>query len=325
MSNTTPIAEGKTLTMELRNVVTNEDGSKTFGDEIYETLVSTSDDVSDAWTYSDGDKVYNVCFHKKEIDDFGIEANVPVILDKDFCILIYGVSNEGIDCGFMGLTMDDIDIEDVPAGEPLITDGEGIGSFSYRTPISLQADFYGYFDAVEIPTVLYGEDEEGNSIEYADCNVVRVSADGQTVVNEKYPEDFGEYIYFSIARDWEDEDGNENYYFDAPEWIDEMVPYSTSSSEETGMYLLSLKCLPLAEGETGRIGYINLVANGGLTSEKAIVVLQGDASFDEAMGIATVATNGKKLSGKRYNLSGQQVNANYKGVVIENGVKVVKK
>ena len=104
-----------------------------------------------------------------------------------------------------------------------------------------------------------------------------------------------------------------------------MVPYSTSSSEETGMYLLSLKCLPLAEGETGRIGYINLVANGGLTSEKAIVVLQGDASFDEAMGIATVATNGKKLSGKRYNLSGQQVNANYKGVVIENGVKVVKK
>lgn len=325
MSNTTPIAEGKTLTMELRNVVTNEDGSKTFGDEIYETLVSTSDDVSDAWTYSDGDKVYNVCFHKKEIDDFGIEANVPVILDKDFCILIYGVSNEGIDCGFMGLTMDDIDIEDVPAGEPLITDGEGIGSFSYGVPISLQADFYGYFDAVEIPTVLYSQDEEGNSIAFEDCNVLRVSADGQTVVNEKYPEDFGEYVYFSVARDWEDADGNENYFFDGPEWIDEMVPYSTSSSEETGMYLFSLKCLPLAEGETGRIGYINLVANGGLTSEKAIVVLQGDASFDEAMGIATVATNGKKLSGKRYNLSGQQVNANYKGVVIENGVKVVKK
>lgn len=325
MSNTTPIAAGKSLTMELRNVVVEEDGSKTFGEEIYETLVSTSDDVSEAWTYSDGDKVFNVCFHKKEIDDFGIEADVPVILDKDFCILIYGVSNEGIDCGFMGLTMDDIDAEDVPAGEPLITDGEGLGSFSYGVPISLQADFYGYFDAVEIPTVLYSQDEEGNSIEYADCNVVRVSADGQTVINEKYPEDFEEYIYFSIARDWEDEDGNENYYFDAPEWVSEITPYTTTTSEETGMYLLSLKCLPLAEGETGRIGYIYLVANGGLTSKKAVVVLQGDASFDEAMGIANVATSGKKLSGKRYNLSGQQVNANYKGVVIENGLKVVKK
>ena len=325
MSNTTPIAEGKTLTMELRNVVTDEDGDKSFGDEIYETLVSSSDDVSLAWTYSDGDKVYNVCFHKKEIDDFGIEANVPVILDKDFCILVYGVSNEGIDCGFMGLTMADEDVEDIPVGEPLITDGEGIGSFTYGVDISLQADFYGYFDAVEIPGALYSTDEEGNTTTYDDCNVLRVSADGQTVVNEKFPEEFGEFVYFSIARDWEDEDGNENYYFDAPEWITEITPYSTSSSEESGMYLLSLKAAPLAEGETGRIGYINLVANGGLTSEKAVVVLQGDASFDEAMGITTATTGTKKLSGKRYNLAGQQVNANFKGVVIENGVKVVKK
>ena len=323
MSNTQPIGK-KSLTMELRNVEVDEDGEKTFGDEVYETLVATSDDVSEAWTYSDGDKVYNVCFHKKEVDDFGIEADVPFLLDKEFCIVITGVDQKGIDCGFMGLTMSDEDAGIIPIGIPIITDGENYTSFSYGVDISLQTDFYGYFDGVDIPTVLYGSDESGESVEYADCNMLRISEDGQTVTNEKYPEDFGEYVYVVVARDWEDADGNENYFFDAPEWVTELNLFSTSSTDETGMYLLTVKAEPLPEGTTGRTGEIYLVGNGGLTSANAVILLQGDATPGDQDGIATVAAS-KRVEGKIYNLSGQQVNANFKGVVIENGKKVIKK
>ena len=66
------------------------------------------------------------------------------------------------------------------------------------------------------------------------------------------------------------------------------------------------------------------MGNGGLTSANAVILLQGDATPGDQDGIATVAAS-KKVEGKIYNLSGQQVNANFKGVVIENGKKVIKK
>lgn len=47
--------------------------------------------------------------------------------------------------------------------------------------------------------------------------------------------------------------------------------------------------------------------------------------FDNATGIEAVSTNGDYINGPAYNLSGQRVNKNYKGVVIVNGKKILKK
>ena len=290
MSNTTPIAAGKTLTMELRNVVTDNEGNKTYGDEIYETLVSTSNDVSEAWNYDDGSKVLNVCFHKKEMDDFGIESNVPFVLDKDFCILIYGVSNKGIDCGFMGITRDDADVEDIPVGEPLITDGKAINSFSYGDDISLQADFYGYFDKIEVPTTLYGSDNYGNVVEYADCNVLEVSNDGKTVINMNWPDVFGQYVYVTAARNLENNDEDGDYLFDEPSWVKTHEVVSTSSTEETGMYLVTFTFEPLPAGVTYRESDI-YIKGRAIRSQTPIHVVQGSKSPDPIPTTVTLSAS----------------------------------
>ena len=47
--------------------------------------------------------------------------------------------------------------------------------------------------------------------------------------------------------------------------------------------------------------------------------------FDNATGINYVRTYSQKADGAIYNLSGQRVNNSYKGVVIVNGKKVLKK
>lgn len=318
MSVTKPIAEGKKLFMEIRDVETLEDGSLTFGDEVYETLEATADDVELAWTYSDGDNVYNVHFYKKEVDDFGIEANAPFVLDKDFCVVIGGLSDEGIDCGFMGLTAVTEDLDYLQSAEPLIETQDGkIYSFNYGIPMTLPCNFWGFFDAVEVPTILYASDDTA----FEDCNILRVSDDGKIVSNEKYPEIFDSNVYVIVARDWEDADGNENYYFDAPEWISDITIYETESSEETGMYLVTILAEPLPEGVTGRTGQMYLKGIGGLTSADPIIVLQGDATVD---GIQEVSTK-KVANTQRYNLNGMRMNGNVKGIVIENGRKYIQK
>ncbi len=325
VSNTVPIAEGKQLYMDVRDVEQLSNGELTWGDNVYETLVATADDIDLAWTYSDGTKVFNVKFHKKEIDDFGIEADAPFVLDKDFSLLIAGVTAEGIDCGFMGITIADEDADDLVSADPIIElDGQYSG-FSYGIPLALPADFWGFFDAVEIPTILYGSDEEGNTIPYENCNILRISADGQTVTNEKYPEEFDAYVYASVARDWVDEDGNENYYLDAPDWITNYTVVPTSSVDESGLYVLTVTGEPLPEGVTGRTGYVYLKGMGGLTSESPIIVLQGDASVDEALSISPVAAAAHSTNNQVYNLAGQKVNGNYKGIVVKDGKKMIRK
>ena len=329
MSLTQPIAVGKSLTMQIRNVETLESGAKTFGDEIYETLVATYDDVSLAWTYSDGDNVYNICFHKKEVDEFGIESNVEFVLDKEFAILVIGFDEEGVDCGVMGLTMADEDETIIPEGIPLITNGSDLTSFGYQAPISVPVELWGYFDVIKVPTELYSYDNDENSPTYgevkqtySDCNVLRISPDGQQVNNDKWPEEFEQIVYFYASRDYEDEFGYANYEFDAPEWVSDITVIPFEDSDESGMYGLTVTCQPLPEGVTKRAGNLYILGSG-VKSNAPIVLLQGDAEM--ADGIAAVTTENKTVSTKAYSLSGQEVHKNFKGVVISNGKKVIRK
>ena len=315
-SYSVPLAEGKSLTMEIRNVVT-EDGEKTFGDEVYETLVCTSEDVSLAWEFSGGTKCYNINFHKKEVDDFGIETDVPFILDKEFAILILGVDGEGVDVGFIGASLN-VDEADIEPTIPLISDDTSVGSFAYSIDLVTVCGFYGYQDACDVPTVLYGSDDT----EFNYCNALRVSADGQTAVNNLYPEDFAEWIYIKIARDFVDENDMPNYSFLAPEWVNGISYSPLSSSDEDGMYVVTFTCDPLPEGVTGRMAEVYVVGSG-VQSADPIVLLQGDATYDPA-GVSTVTAQ-KASNSKVFTISGQLASKNYKGIVIKDGKKFMNK
>jgi hypothetical protein len=64
-----------------------------------------------------------------------------------------------------------------------------------------------------------------------------------------------------------------------------------------------------------------------------LINAEGDANFwikvnsgapEQASGISTVVSD-KKVSNVTYNLAGQRVSKNYKGIVIKNGVKYIAK
>lgn len=317
LSNTTPLTGDAVLYMEIRDVVQNSRGEDTFGDEVYETLVAYPEDCSIAYTYNNTTNYWNILFHKKSEDDFGIETNTPFILDKKFALVVSNMNQPGCDAGFMGLTMSNEDEGIILEAEPIIELDGSYASFSYTNPICLDCGFLGFFDAVSVPTSL--TDGTNN---YDECNILRVSPDGETVTNEKYPETFGGYVYAEFARALVDENENDNYDFDAPDWVTGIYYEELSDSQKSGMYVLTITAEPLPEGVTGRTGHI-YIKGSGVTSADPIHVLQGDVTYADGIQNATVATN--NVSKKAYSLSGQQVSDNFKGIVVKDGKKMIRK
>lgn len=88
-----------------------------------------------------------------------------------------------------------------------------------------------------------------------------------------------------------------------------------------GYNAIYCECEPLPAGMSGRMAIVR-VEGKGVTSEP-FVVLQGDAQMPSA--IESVLTNAKSKSTKVYNLAGQQMNTNAKGLLIKGGKKVIVK
>ena len=73
---------------------------------------------------------------------------------------------------------------------------------------------------------------------------------------------------------------------------------------------------------TGRTATIWLKGKG-LTASTPIILLQGNAALT---GINGIENNTATLdNGRVYNLAGQQVGSDYKGIVLKNGKKCLKK
>lgn len=322
VTNTRPLTGDAVLYMEVRDVEVDEQYGPTFGTETIETLVCTAEDCNIAYTLN-GTDYWNMCFHKKVEDDFGIEMDAPFVLDKEFSLVVIGFDGQGCDAGMMGISMANEDTGVILEAEPIIENDGRYTSFNYMSPISLDASFFGFFDAVNVPDQLSSYDEEGNIMEtYDKCNVLRVSADGATVTNECSAEAFDAYVYVEFARALTDEDENDNYTFDTPDWVKDIVIAASSTSEKDGTYFISVVCDPLPEGETGRSAAI-FVKGSGVTSENPIYVLQGDATYET--GIKEAASQTVSNSNHRYSLNGVRLNNNFKGIVIQNGRKFIQK
>lgn len=96
---------------------------------------------------------------------------------------------------------------------------------------------------------------------------------------------------------------------------------NTQDYSEEGYNILFFYADPLLPGTTGRHAVVTVNANGAISNK--IVIRQGD---DKTTGINTVSTNADvKTNNAVYNLEGQRVAKDYKGIVIENGVKRLNK
>lgn len=320
---------GKTLTMQIYNL---EDEN---ADPV--VLTCTPDEcVLDR--EQSGRKYYKVNFTKKVVDEISGETVADAfVIDYPSEIIISGFDQDGVNLGLMGYDVNeeflsDVENENETAVWIINTDTKENKFLHYPSTV-VALGFNSMFDICAVDT-------EGTSTnnETFEINGIAVSDDGQTYANNVFSNIHGVQVY--TALDWADEEtGEEMYWSDDMydyEWIQNLVTeqviqkYTDGTEEEIGgCYHVGAICDALPSGVTKRYAVIHL--NGrGVTSEP-IFVLQGNITLAEAKadyiatGITNVKNNEAKKSTKKFNLAGQQVDNNFKGIVISNGKKTIKR
>lgn len=96
----------------------------------------------------------------------------------------------------------------------------------------------------------------------------------------------------------------------------------TATTDASGNYTITV-------GRTGRDYIVTVTAPGYTTATDSVTVADNDITFSkslerDATGINTIERNSEKEA-PTYNLAGQRVNSNYRGIVVTKGHKVVKK
>lgn len=329
---TQPIPAGKKLAIDICNSVsyTQKDGSiaYTAGDEVWETIYAEAEDVtiSDKPETRNNKTIYEavVRFSKKTVDAFGNETVEPFVIPagKDFVILVYGFQDEGIDFGLEGLDVPAEDDNARPA-KLWITDGTNAYNLSYSSEIVLNMGLTSIFDNVDVPTNDFLKDEpEGFAI-----NVLKVSDDGKTVTTYGQAEDSSWNLGAALvgtATPWFDEEENENYTLDLPEWVTE-AGIDTSYWNGTNLPSYNFffcQCEPLPAGVKGRKAVI-YVEGRGIKSQNPIILIQGD----ETAAINNVAAdnNTTRRNVKFFNAAGQTVSKSTKGLILNGNKKFINK
>lgn len=316
---------GKTLTMTIYNLE-NESAEP-------EVLTCTPEDLI-LDSEENGSKFYMVNFTKKVQDEIsGDMVADPFVIDYPSLVIISGLDQEGVNIGFGGYSqgaefMSDNDDENYTFNTYIDSETGKPDGLAYEGGVILALGFQSMFDICSVETTV--EAQDGNTYP---ANGIYVSNDGQEFGNYVFSDIKGVLVYTALG--WSDEEtGEEMYWSDDMydyDWIQNLVVESTKNSQnrEIGYHHVGVVCDPLPADCDKRYAVIHL--NGrGVTSED-IYVLQGNITLEEAMadhnaaGIDKVENNGVKANNKVYNLNGQQVGKNYKGIVIENGKKVIKK
>ncbi|MBQ9669550.1 MAG: hypothetical protein IJV23_00870 [Prevotella sp.] len=338
-----PIKDGKEVTMQIRNVeqLETETGvHNTPGAKIIAELKATKADLSAS--LNDGDVtytqtghywLYNLKFSNKETDSHGNLVTSPVVVDEPFYIVITGHEQDGVNFGYRIVSQPEEDQMVYGTWALAYENGdENSDNYSawYGNESVVDMSFYGGYDYCEVMESAELTDESGNPTgeTVSQINVIRVSADGETATNEGFENLNGQVILNSAFPWFDGKTGEENYICpEIPDWVyldgvSQYGTYDSGSQYFTGETYITITCEPLEAGETGRAASIYLEGKGH-KSAYPIIVLQGDATLDDAIeNVTVVNTNNNNAT---YNLAGQRVNANYKGVVIKNGKKAIVK
>ena len=340
--NNNPIADDKQLKMQIRNVEEREreDGSiiTVPGAKIIAELVATKSDLSeqlleDNTEYTTTGKVfiYTLTFANKTTDAIGNVVNEPVVINEPCFIVVTGHEQEGINFGYR--------INQQPAEDAIVQGTYALAyeegsdenySAWYGAESVIEMSFYGGYDYCEVLASSELVDQAGNPTgeTVENINTLRVSEDGSTIENEGFAGLQGRVVLNS-AFPWLDASTNDENYIceDLPEWItlsgeSEYGNFNDGSQFYTGTTNISIECEALPAGETGRAATIYLEGKG-YKSAYPIIVLQGDATMEDA--IENVVTVNVNKSNSIYNVAGQKVGKNFKGIVVKDGKKMLVK
>ena len=321
-----PLPANTPITMTFVETTTSEDGTPQLTNNVIGTMTGTAENLSlidaaqTAYTPSGMLYVYMLQLANRATDDIGIPTVEPIVINKPFAVLVSGFDAEGVHAGLYGCEIKDEDAVAAPYPTYMISTKEGEDDRWYRyNQTQLFYSFHGGFDYVN--PMENGQYSDGTKV--SDLNQLKVSADGSTVENVGGGADMN-YAVMYCAFNWIDsESESENYTTELPEWIKE-IQYNQASA---GTTYISVACDALPAGVKGRGAKLYFTGHG-FTSDVPLYVLQGDYTKAEAdaTGISIVSADKNKNNNNRvYNLAGQQVSKDYKGLVIKNGAKVLVK
>lgn len=348
-SKSQPIPEGKVLTAYITNAVEDafSDGTPMMqaGDQIYAVLTCEPADtvdfaekkaIGDYFRASDG----FLRFTKKVKDEFGNTTSEPVILPEntEFCIQITGLDQDGVDFGGFGMNTPAEDNDSHYTGIVYYKktdnpDEMGVTAYSNKEGIlASKIGFVGLYDGVDAPVQPGMYSFESKDLFY---NVVRVTGTGantETLTDEARGNVFAQNPVegadgfpcapFYTVNPFFDDDDAANYEVECPDWLSWEVAdlYQNQKGENTlQFYGMAFQAQALPAGVTGRQGEVKIIGKG---VETTIYVLQGDATLDVNNA---VADKDVKKNGKMFNIAGQEVGKNFKGIVVKDGKKLLNK
>lgn len=319
-----PMKDGQTITLTFYGVTGEGDNAQVDVNNVIGKMTATLSDytqlASNSSSFTTTGEVYlgNLTFTAKGTDNFGNPTTQPIVLNQPYCVVMSGLNQEGIDMCFQGY---DENTEDVESDRTYLvlynpTTGDS-KTHSYQNPIKISYNFTAGFDYIEpLDVATFSDGSEAK-----DFNVLKVSADGQTVTNAAYEQ--ADYAVIYTAFEWYDEYQTEMYEVAKPDWITSYTVEASSNND--GEYYIKPVCEPLPDGVKGRAAKIYM-SGRGYSSNTPLYVIQGDATKDDAVSGINGVENVKVASNSRtYNLSGQLVDKDFKGIVVRDGKKFFKK
>lgn len=331
---TKPIKNGAKLKLEILPLYydSKRDAYRPNYDEPMETIYATETDTIDFSAANasqfNSKTVYGgkVVFSKKVEDDFGATTteNITIPANQPFAIYVSGFEDQvNIDFGVSALEGAAEDVFDEGIFQCYDATKDAFYNHYYE---GLAAKIYlnGIFDKVVVFENEVLKDEPAN-IQY---NVLRVSADGTTVTTEGSDanSNIGWWLIRTAMPFFDNQEGT-NYELElnvdnSDDWVTFKVDPSKYDGDDWPFFtFIKPVCKPLPAGVTKRAAAV-YVKGRGTEGNKPLYILQGDATI--ADGIAALE-NAKANNGAVYNLQGQKVSMDAKGLLIKNGKKFFNK
>lgn len=301
-----PMPEGTSLKMLITNVETNAQGVKVPGSEVIAELECTPSDLVEQEGLVDeyGTNYYQFsAVFKGEDEGF--------LIDQEFAVVIRGLDQAGLDMGFSGAEIPYYNNELQPALCTL-TSGNAANIYGDNR-IALNVAFTAKFDYANA----YVDYTEGDTYNFGVVLMDDAGTSGHTIAAEDLEFKGAAVLTNGV---WYDENENEQYTLSGmPDWV-KSYEVDEASFKYAGLTVIAFTCSPLPADVKGRSCDI-LIHGKGVTSDKPITVVQGDVKA--AIESAKAEKNAEDAP--MYNVAGQRVDKNYKGVVIQNGMKRINK
>lgn len=321
ISHTEFFKNGAKIDMTIYGLTENAEGKLVADTILFEASCGDGDFTNGVYSTS---AMANLKFEQKITLPNGMVFSQPVTINQPYLVEITGFAHPDVDLGFRFTVRPEVEREIAPKIYEMYNDsvtGKYLGDLSYNTnPYGLALNFHGMYDVIQIADNYIASD----SSEMKDINVLQFDATG-SMETCRAGNSRMNYLQVYTQISWYDSEDSENYYIEGLEDVEWIEEYLADASEyaDYDVTLVSFKLQPLPAGVTGR-GERFLIRSTAFDgpSDNYCYVLQGDYTKEQVdaqyTAIATVKADAKAAR-RAYNLAGQEVNAEYKGLVIEEG------